>query len=391
MPTLRKDKDNCWMARVVVNSKQIACKMFSQGKKYGPEWRAAKAWEEEQKEKTLQQQPTVTGLERLLAWGETYLAHVERTFTRQTFVEKKTIMESFFIFCNREGITALEAITKPKTYNFLASIKDEKGANASNKYRKNLLAAWNWGIDFVESFPQTIAPFGKVSKFAVDEQDRYVPPESDVIKVLEQSRGQDLVMLLTFYYTGARRNEVFRLTWTKDVHLDVGKIRLTDHKAKNGAKRVRWLDMHPELVKALSWWQSARPCVVDNVFMQDHCPEFLGLPYKARNKLMARFCERAGVKPFGFHAMRHKSAAITFMGGGLSAAQTLMGHYRATTTDKYIRSAGLYGNQGIILDALGYNDIGQASGSLLEKVQPREGSVRRAVNCNLDHVTDMIQ
>ncbi len=105
--------------------------------------------------------------------------------------------------------------------------------------------------------------------------------------------------------------------------------------------------MHEELAKALSWWRDERPCVVDNVFMQMHCDGALDEPFQQRNKMMPRLC---GVKPFGFHALRHKSASITFVVGGLSAAQSLMGHYRATTTDRYVRSAGLYSDQTVILE-----------------------------------------
>ena len=50
---------------------------------------------------------------------------------------------------------------------------------------------------------------------------------------------------------------------------------------------------------------------------------------------MERLCRKAHVKPFGFHAIRHKSAAITFVSSGLNAARVLMGHYRATMTDLY--------------------------------------------------------
>ena len=64
-------------------------------------------------------------------------------------------------------------------------------------------------------------------------------------------------------------------------------------------------------------------------------------------------------KPFGFHSIRHKSAAITFMSSGLNAAQVLMGHYRATATDRYTKSAGLYTDQSEILSALGDSGIGQ--------------------------------
>ena len=383
MPTLRKDKGNQWMARVIRNGRQVACRMFPPGKKHGPEWRAAKEWEEAQREQAEAQAQALipTALELLLGWGDEYLAHAERTMCRKTYVEKKLVMKDFFSFCGTAKIHALEDITSPAAYVFLAGINDAKGGNVANKYRKNLMAAWAWGLDFFAGFPQTTAPFGKVKQFQVEKQDRYVPPEEDVIKVLEQAKGQDLIMLLTLYYTGGRRSEIFRLSWQHDIRLDAGKIRLTDFKAGNGEKRTRWLQMHPELLKALRWWLDARPCKVDNVFMQDHCPEAMGLPYQQRRHFMARLCDRAKVKHFGFHAIRHKSAAITFVSGGLNAAQVLMGHYRATTTDIYTKSAGLYTDQSAIMTALGGSAIGQAVGSLLQKSFPHEGLVHGG-NCN---------
>ena len=67
---------------------------------------------------------------------------------------------------------------------------------------------------------------------------------------------------------------------------------------------------------------------------------------------------------------RHKAAAITFVKGGLLAAQMLMGHYHATTTDRYVKSAGLYGDQDVILNALGESGIGKAASDLLERKCP---------------------
>lgn len=393
MPTLRKNRGNIWVARVVVDGKQVACRQFPPGKKGGPEWRAAKEWEEEQLQLALSQKetsPTLTGLEKLLGWGNAYLAHAERTMSRQTHVEKTTVMQNFFAFCRAEEVEDLEHVTKAKAYQFLSDLADTKGAKVANKYRKNLLAAWNWGVDFVDDFPQIAPPFGKVKAFPVEKGERYVPPEEDVIKVLQVATGQDLIMLLTLYFTGGRRSEIFRLSWERDVHLETGKIRLTDNKSGSGAKRVRWLEMHPELMKALSWWKETRPCKVDNVFMQDHCDSAMGQPYRQRLHFMKRLCERAKVKPFGFHAIRHKSAAITFVSGGLNAAQVLMGHYRATTTDIYTRSAGLYTSQQVILDALGGSGIGQAIGGLLERQMPLELRPQEAF-CSQNHVANVVQ
>jgi hypothetical protein len=124
--------------------------------------------------------------------------------------------------------------------------------------------------------------------------------------------------------------------------------------------------------------------------MQTHNDSSLGLPYRARLHFMDTLCRRAGVKPFGFHAIRHKSAAIAFVSKGLNAAQILMGHARATTTDIYVRSAGLYAPQDMILEALGNSGIGQAIGGLLQGEMPRKLTTPEAF-CTQEHVHTMFQ
>lgn len=423
MPTLRRDRGNQWLARVILNGMQVGSQFFPAGRKKGPEWTAAKSWEVNTKqavesmlasgvpllqalaslgldpgEKLRQQlqdeaqeleQQIPLGLERLLGWGEAYLAHATRTMQKKSVTEKNTVLKAFTEFCAEEGIVDLEGVTKPAVYKFLCGIADEKTNNRANVYRKNLLAAWNWGVDFVEGFPKSDWVISSIPDFPVEEAERYVPPEEDVIKVLQKAHGQDLVMLLTYYFTGGRRSELFRLSWEKDVRLAEARIRLTDHKGKNGKKRVRWYDMHPELVKAYAWWLEARPCKVDNVFMQTHCHSSMGEPFKQRRWLMSRLCDRAGVKAFGFHGMRHKSAAITFKDGGLANAQLLMGHENATTTDRYVKSIGLYTDQSEIVNALGNHRIGQEGIRLLREM-PLEGSAQEAF-CNQSHVTSVIQ
>ena len=124
--------------------------------------------------------------------------------------------------------------------------------------------------------------------------------------------------------------------------------------------------------------------------MQEHCDGMLGEPFQQRSKLMPRLCRKAGVKPFGFHALRHKAAAITFIAGGLAVAQTLMGHSRATTTDIYVRSAGLYGDRSVMMDALGESSIGIAAEHLLEMEMPRRPESREAF-CKHGSVNNRLQ
>lgn len=393
MPTLRKDRGNVWLARVIINGETVDSRFFPAGRKKGPEWMAARKWEIQRKkeilEKINQDRRILSGFEQLLDWGEKYLAHVEKTMRRQTLVEKQTVMRDFFSFCKENNISGFEKITKPILVTWLSEVADERGPDRANRYRKNLLAAWHWGIDSVEGFPQDFPILERIKPFQVDSEERYVPPEEDVIKVLQVASGQDLVMLLTFYYTGARRGEVFRLVWS-DVDLKGGKIRLVDHKGGSGKKRVRWISMHPTLVDALRWWEEVRPCKVENVFMRLENDTALGKPYTQRLKFLSVLCARAGVRPFGFHAIRHKAASIAFMEGGLNAAQQLMGHSRATTTDIYIRSAGLYSGQEMIVDALGNSAIGQAADKLLENKMPHRGSSCEAF-CNQNLVTNKVR
>ncbi len=393
MPTQIKARDNAWLARVIVNGREVDSKLFPSGRKKGPEWLAARQWEVQRKEEYLRdhaEKTTLTGSELLLAWGELYLAHAERTMLHSTYTEKKTVMRTLFAYCREEGITSVEGLTKPMLYQFLADVADERGAKRANVYRKNVLAAWNWAIECVEGFPQAAPVLERIRPFPVEVDDRYVPPEEDVIRVLQQAHGQDLVMLLTYYFTGARRGEVFRLLWSRDVDLDGARIRLTDHKGKNSGKRIRWIAMHPELVKALTWWREARPREVDNVFMQVQNDTCMGLPFRQRNHLMPKLCERAGVRPFGFHAMRHKSAAVVFVSRGLSDTQILMGHSRATTTDIYVRSAGLYADRSMIPSALGEHVIGQTAARLLEMEMPHEMETHEAF-CKQEPVNNRLQ
>jgi hypothetical protein len=78
-----------------------------------------------------------------------------------------------------------------------------------------------------------------------------------------------------------------------------------------------------------------------------------------------------------------------FVNGGIKAAQDLMRHSRATTTDIYVRSAGLYADQSTITEALGSSSIGLAVANLLEKEMPQEFAAHGA-HCTPDHVHDTI-
>ena len=56
--------------------------------------------------------------------------------------------------------------------------------------------------------------------------------------------------------------------------------------------------------------------------------------------MLKRLCEKAGVAPFGFHAIRHYFAVslIKSRQADITDMQQRLGHQRPTTTDIYLRS-----------------------------------------------------
>jgi len=57
---------------------------------------------------------------------------------------------------------------------------------------------------------------------------------------------------------------------------------------------------------------------------------------------MRKLCDKAGVKHFGFHAIRHLSASILYKKGEeLAVIQAVLRHKSPGTTERYLRSVGL--------------------------------------------------
>jgi len=64
-------------------------------------------------------------------------------------------------------------------------------------------------------------------------------------------------------------------------------------------------------------------------------------PCKDRYSMLHNLCRKAGVKPFGFHALRHAGASLLDgLNVPIGTIQRILGHENRTTTEIYLHSIG---------------------------------------------------
>ncbi|MCL2790860.1 MAG: site-specific integrase [Desulfobulbus sp.] len=227
----------------------------------------------------------------------------------------------------QSSVTQLTALQVQKALQIQSG---NRSGNAANKDRKNLSAAWSWGVKFLQLPSEN--PFAKVEKFASERVERYVPTLEDFWKVFNTIGGdQDRLMLYCYLQTGARRDELFRLTWA-DVDFFRKRIRLSWRKNKVGEWRSQWLSVKDDLLDWLMRHQKKGCKPNELVFVSQQ-----NLAYQYRQHWLKRVCRKAKVKPFGFHGIRHLFASILASENvPLVEIQYMLRHTSLATTQHYI-------------------------------------------------------
>ncbi len=224
-----------------------------------------------------------------------------------------------------------------------------------------------------------VNPFYSVSRFPEKSSPRYVPSEEDFWKVYDFVEDQqDKTMILFSFHLAARKGEIFRAK-RSDIDFKNDKIRLWTRKRKSGNLEFDWMPLTSDLKRALlSWWEirlSHSTEDKEHVFVcldqTPFCEQYYGKAFSKRQHFMSRLCKRVlekskseaiengeinpedpravqkfekqfGIKPFGFHAIRHLSATVQYHNGkDLNWLQRFLRHKNASTTEKYLRKLGL--------------------------------------------------
>lgn len=257
-------------------------------------------------------------------------------FVKKTYMEKRALAQRV---CDRWGKhTQVDDVSVNMVATYLEQEAKKRSKYSANVDRKNLHAAWAWGV---KRHGLKHNPVSKVDKFPHDRKPQYTPPEKDVLEVLAVATREERVFLDCYLHTAARRSEIFRWTWNDDVNLEKRQVRLGTRKTKDGSMEYEWLPMNDDLHRSLMWLRKNR-AVKDTpfVFVCTHPSQYYGQPYSTRKRFTKSLCERAKVKPFGFHALRRYVASILADKHKVSAKtiQRILRHKSLATTEKYLEN-----------------------------------------------------
>ena len=267
--------------------------------------------------------PIPTGL-AFSTLANSYLDQAKRRFTPRTYKFKVNVYREFLAF---GGDLPAAEITLPLLEAYL---KTRSGNINYNRHRKELYALFNWGCRrrYLRENPCTY-----LEKMPEPQFQRQIPTPEEMSRILEAA-GPDRPFLLVIYHTLARVDEILRLKW-EDINFRDRTVKLWTRKRQGGFWASDVLPMNRVLHDTLKDLWEARS-QEEWVFYN----ESTGTRYLSRPKIMRSICQRAGVRHFGFHAIRHYVASLLADRKQFSVTQIsrLLRHQSKSTTERYLQA-----------------------------------------------------
>jgi integrase len=252
-----------------------------------------------------------------------YLDHAYRKFASKTYKYKAYVYRQFLGFA---GDIPVGQITIQRIEAYL---RTRPTNNNYNCHRKDLCALFTWAYrrqiisenpcHFLERMPEPMFQ-------------RQIPTPEEMSKIM-LAAGPERPLLLSIYHTMARVDEILRLRW-EDVNFQEHTVRLWTRKRRDGSWAWDKVPMNQVLYETLQQlWEKRRQN--EWVFLNSKT----GTRYMHRPKLMRTICKRAGVRRFGFHAIRHYVASYLADRQKFSVTQVsrLLRHQSKATTERYLQ------------------------------------------------------
>lgn len=356
MPIRRKDRKGLiiWYGRITLSTGKIVEKRC-ESKREAQEWEVlARSRADSFRE---------TDMVSLAYLAEKHLDHVKTRLSKKSYEEKCRIFRR--LFEDVPPVTLVSKISYARVESFLDQINKEKSGHRANKYRVHLVRAYNWGMKAL-GLPGP-NPW-VVERYKEEQQPRYVPSIDDFWRVYGVANESERRMLLTYLHSAGRMREVFNLSWD-DIDFEKQSLRLWTNKRKGG-REFDWIPMTDDLAQALRA-QRIQTGFHQYVFVNPKSDT----RFTWHRRFMPRLCRKAGVKEFGFHAIRHLSASILDKAGvPLAMIQAILRHKSSHTTARYLHTLG--GAKVAVNEA--FKKAG-GSGALLSMKKAQEGGASQAL------------
>jgi integrase len=251
-----------------------------------------------------------------------YLEAARRQFQAKTWKYKRYVYQSFRDFAGNLPLQQITShlvgrylLTRPSNYNY-------------NFHRKDLSALFRWAADR-DLMPAN--PCRKLKRLPVQPAEPIHITEEEWARFL-LGAGPDRPFFLTIFYTLGRAGEIYRLKW-EDLDWEREEIRLWTRKRRGGQLEEDWLPLAPELRVRLQ-----------ALYRRREHPEYVfinprtGRPFNQRRRRLRGICRQAGVRPFGYHAIRHMGADRLMQAGeDLRTISRYLRHKSLATTEQYLR------------------------------------------------------
>ncbi|MFC1534499.1 tyrosine-type recombinase/integrase, partial [Thermodesulfobacteriota bacterium] len=199
----------------------------------------------------------------------------------------------------------------------------------ANKELRYLRALFNWGMKperrFISNNPTTGHKF-----LPVEKRLKYVPPKEDVFRVIMAADPDIQDYLWTITLTMARVGEINNLTW-EDINLDEGYLVLYTRKKRGGHLTPRKVTMpkklHEIMQRRYYKRDKTKPWVFWHRYWSRKKGQWVESNYEDRKRIMLTLCQKAGVKYFRFHALRHFGASLLDQKNvPIGTIQRILGH-----------------------------------------------------------------
>jgi integrase len=300
----------------------------AQGLKYSKAWfatkaaaRAAEAAHKAELKKTAQAK-TRTGTVFSEIANE-YLDSIHRRVTPKTLRHKSNIFSQFISYLgdlplSQVSVSVVEVYlrTRPTNTNY-------------NRHRKELCAlfTWAWKREKIEANPCFF-----LEKMPEPQFHKQIPTQDEMRRLI-MAAGKHRALILVLYHTLGRIDEVLRLRW-QDVNFQGRTVTLWTRKRRGGEWTADTMGMNQVLYDTL-WGLWERRQQEEWVFLNPDT----GTRYLCRRRIMGTLCKRAGIRHFGFHAIRHYVASLLHDAKKVSLPQVskLLRHKSKATTELYLQ------------------------------------------------------